>query len=265
MDGDILRGIAANGAELQWIACCPASLEVADEQVHIWRIDLAQPGTILNALENLLAEDEKARAHRFHFARDRKRFTVARAALRQILAGCLGVDSHSVRFSTGPYGKPRLVEENLRFNVSHSGELALVAVARNRELGVDIEELRRMDDAEALADRFFSAPESRKLRTAADSASRIRGFFECWSRKEAFIKAIGEGLSHPLDSFEVSFFPDTVVTLRLDSGDSGKWALRNIDPGPGYCGAIVFERNPDGSADPDIHLWEWQPAFWQSS
>ena len=121
-----------------------------------------------------------------------------------------------------------------------------------------------MDDAEYLADRFFSAPESRKLRTAVDSAARIRGFFECWSRKEAFIKALGEGLSHPLDSFEVSFYPDMAVTLRLGSGDSGKWVLRNIDPGPGYCGAIVFERDACGNDDPDIHLWEWQPGVWQS-
>ena len=240
------------------------SSPVADAHVHIWRIDLEQPDAILGALEDLLAEDEKARARRFRFVRDRRRFTVARAALRQIVAGCLGVDPHSVGFSTGPYGKPRLTEGNLRFNVSHSGGLALVAVARNRELGVDIEELRPMDDAEDLADRFFSAQESRKLRTAVDSAARIRGFFECWSRKEAFIKALGEGLSHPLDSFEVSFYPDTAVTLRLGSGDSGKWVLRNIDPGPGYCGAIVFERDACGSADPEIRLWGWQPTVKQS-
>lgn len=239
----------------------PAPVKVADEHVHVWRIGLIQPDAIFEALEDLLAEDEKARAHRFHFVRDRRRFTVARAALRQILAGCLGVDPHSVEFSTGSYGKPHLVEENLRFNLSHSGGLALVAVARDRELGVDIEELRHMDDAEALANRFFSTQESRKLLMAADSASLMRGFFECWSRKEAFIKALGEGLSHPLDSFEVTFFPDANVDLRLGSGDPGKWTLCNIDPGPGYCGAIVFERNPYGSDGPDIRLWEWQPAI----
>lgn len=240
------------------------SSPVAGEHVHVWRIDLEQPDAILDGLEDLLAEGEKARAQRFRFVRDRRRFTVARAALRQILAGRLGVKPRSIEFSTGAYGKPYLTERTFRFNVSHSGGLALVAVARNRELGVDIEELRPMDDAEELADRFFSASESRKLRAAPDSASRIRGFFECWSRKEAFIKALGEGLSHPLDSFEVSFYPDTAVTLRLGSGDSGKWVLRNIDPGPGYCGAIVFERGPCGSADPDIHLWKWQPGVWQS-
>ena len=239
--------------------------QVGNKQVHVWRIALTQPEAVLHSLEDLLAEDERARAHRFHFDRDRRRFTVARAALRQILAGRLGVNPHSVEFSTGPYGKPHLTEGDLRFNVSHSGGLALIAVARNRELGVDIEELRPMDDAEALADRFFSAQESRKLRMAPDSTSRIRGFFECWSRKEAFIKAIGEGLSHPLDSFEVSFFPDTAVTLQLSSGDAGKWALHNIDPGPGYCGAIVLERDPDGNTEPDICLWEWQPAVFPAS
>jgi 4'-phosphopantetheinyl transferase len=203
----------------------PSPPSLARDSVHVWRIELAQPIAVMNELETLLAEEERQRAGRFHFLRDRRVFVVTKGAARQILAHYLSADPRSLIFDRGAFGKPFLCSGELRFNLSHSGEFALLAVAREREVGVDVEQIREIEDAAMIAEQYFSPGESGKLRAVLDSTLGAAAFFNCWTRKEAFIKAIGEGLSHPLDTFEVTFLPQEKVELRLEGTMAHRWML----------------------------------------
>ncbi|HEX8149146.1 MAG TPA: 4'-phosphopantetheinyl transferase superfamily protein [Pyrinomonadaceae bacterium] len=237
----------------------PRRLSLARDEVHVWLIELAQPDAVVEGLARLLAERERERAGRFHFARDRRAFQVAKGATRQILAWYLNAEPRSLSFSEGAYGKPYLQSCDIRFNLSHSGGLALLAVAREREVGVDVEEVRELEDFAQIAERFFSPAESRKLRGVAGPASAT-AFFNCWTRKEAFIKAVGEGLSHPLDTFEVTFLPGEEVELRCEAPASGRWLLAPLPVPEGYAAALVVERHaPEGSA-PTISRWRWRQS-----
>ncbi len=236
----------------------PHGLRLARRSVHLWRIELRQPAEILAGLATLLDDDERARAGKFRFAADRHSFTVARGALRQILGRYyLELDPRALRFAQGSFGKPFLPGRELRFNLSHSADLAVLAVARRREVGVDVEQIRRLgEDALAIAERFFSATECEKFRAVANSSGAEQAFFTCWTRKEAFIKAIGEGLSHPLDSFDVTFLPEEEVTLRLHghaSGTATGWSLHPLTALCGYAAALVVE----GPA-PVLACWHWR-------
>jgi len=185
---------------------------------------------------------------------------VAKGATRQILARYLGADPRSLTFDRGAFGKPFLRSRELRFNLSHSGEFALLAVARESEVGVDVEEIREIEDAAMIAEQNFSPGESRKLRAVLDSASGPAAFFNCWTRKEAFIKAIGEGLSHPLDTFEVTFLPQEIVELRLEGTTAHRWMLSTLPVSSHYSGALVVERPTAGDAPPEVACWQWQHA-----
>jgi 4'-phosphopantetheinyl transferase len=214
-----------------------------------------------------LSEDERARSARFHFERDRVRFVVARGALRNILGHYLNVPPGSLRFGYGAHGKPSLLPEfvmgssglaagKLEFNVSHSHTLALVAVAQGRALGVDIERLRADASERQLAERFFSAQEVSAL-CALPDAQQPRAFFDCWTRKEAYIKARGEGLSFPLAEFDVSLqpgMPATLLCVRGDALEAGRWSLRTLDVGPGYAAALAVE-----GSDWRLRDWQWEP------
>jgi 4'-phosphopantetheinyl transferase len=199
----------------------------------------------LRAFQPLLAGDERQRAERFAFERDRRRFIVARARLRQLLGERLGVEPESVELTCGPYGKPSLAprpgEPDLRFNLSHCGDVAAYAFTAGREVGIDIEAVRALPDADALAERFFSRRENEAYR-ALDERERPLGFFNCWTRKEAFVKAIGDGLHHRLDSFDVSLAPAQPARILHVGATEGRdcgWALRSFSPAPGLVGAIV--------------------------
>jgi 4'-phosphopantetheinyl transferase len=194
----------------------------------------------------------------FTFAHDRDRFTICRAALGYILAAALDVDPVAIDIVTGPHGKPQLARRDLRFNISHSGSRALIALTQGRALGVDIEEPRPFEDMQAIATRCFSPKEAQRLCALTDPVAVTRAFFECWTRKEAFIKAVGEGLSHPLDTFCVTFFPDEKVELCIGTQTSDRWALVDIDVGPGYTAALVYERRPD-APDCRVIYREWEP------
>jgi 4'-phosphopantetheinyl transferase len=180
-------------------------------------------------LARLLSADEGERAGRFAFERDRRRYVVARARLRQLLGERLGAAPESLRFVYHAHGKPALArcpgQRDLRFNVSHCGEVAAYAFADGREVGVDIEEVRALPDADALAMRFFS-PDERAAYLSLPRQARPRGFFNCWTRKEAFVKALGAGLSQPLDAFDVSRAP-------------GGCSLSSFEPVPGLIGAVA--------------------------
>ena len=219
----------------------PPDLGLGAGEVQVWRSALTAVASVRSRLRATLAEDERARADRFVFDIHRDRFVVARAFLRAVLGRLLGVPPEEVRLSYEPAGKPRT--EGLRFNLSHSGNLALLAVARDREIGVDVEELRQVTDASLLAERFFAPGETAVLRTL-DRAERDAAFLRCWTLKEAYVKAVGAGLSIPLDRFEVGYVPAVPEpALRfLDEGaEAARWVLRALDPGPGYVGALAAE------------------------
>jgi 4'-phosphopantetheinyl transferase len=195
-----------------------------------------------------LSDGERLRAGRFVFERDRRRFVVGRARLRHLLASRLGVQPDAVELDYGPRGKPRLsrrfADSKLRFNVSHSEDFAVYAFSSDREIGVDVEIVRELRDADEIASRFFSLRENQAYQ-ALDSLDKPLGFFNCWTRKEAFIKALGDGLYHPLDRFDVSLAPgESASILRVDDmpGEQCGWTLHSFMPGPGLAGAVVVRQ-----------------------
>jgi 4'-phosphopantetheinyl transferase len=215
--------------------------------VVVTRLDL-RPAAV-RALAVWLSDAERIRARRFAFDRDRRRFVVTRARLRQLLGVRLDVRPESVDLVYGERGKPALARgyagSDLRFNVSHSDDVAVYAFSSGREIGIDVEAVRVIRDADDIAARFFSRCEYESY-LALDARHRPLGFFNCWTRKEAFIKALGDGLYHPLDSFDVSLAPgEPAEILRIGHipGDHCGWRLRSFSPFPGYVGAVVIE-NP---------------------
>lgn len=221
----------------------PARIGMHAIETVVASLDVAPQ--ILRELEEILSASERMRAARFLRAMDRDRFIVGRARLRQLLAARLGLRPDSIEFSYGSHGKPALAASlatsGLHFNLSHSEGLAVYAFAAGHEVGVDVEAVRPLPDADAIAARFFSPSEVEAYLSLAAS-DRPLGFFNCWTRKEAFIKAIGEGLSHPLDRFDVSLVPGEPATLlRVDDvpGERCGWALHAFSPAPGFVAAVA--------------------------
>jgi 4'-phosphopantetheinyl transferase len=225
-------------------------------EVVVTRLDVGSDS--VHTLGALLSAGERQRASRSAFDRDRRRFIVARARLRQLLGARLGVRPDSVEMVYGERGKPALArafaDSGLRFNVSHSDEVAVYAFAAGREIGVDVEIVRVVPDADIIAARMFSRRESEAYRTL-DPRDKPLGFFSCWTRKEAFIKALGDGLYHRLGCFDVSLAPyEPARILRVDStpGDRCGWTLHSFMPGPGLIGAVVVQRMAHASGkDPE--------------
>lgn len=235
----------------------PAILRLASNDVHIWRASLDQPLSLIQQLRQSCAADELSRAKRFHFEKDRRRFLVARAGLRHILSYYTKTPAGELGFGYSEYGKPCLTFPaglELRFNLSHSGDFGLYAVTWGREIGIDIEQIRPMADIEQIARRFFSARENMALQ-AIPEPQKETAFFNCWTRKEAYIKAIGEGLSRPLDSFDVSFAPGepaALLTIRDAPQDISRWSLHGLVPAPGYAAALVVEGRKQR-----LTCWQW--------
>jgi 4'-phosphopantetheinyl transferase len=212
-------------------------------------------------LRGTLSPDEIERADRFNFQRDREHFIVARGALRAILGSYLCSDPASLRFGYTHYGKPYLMNDSLdpdfRFNVSHSNSLGLVCITRGREIGVDVEWIREGISREGIAERFFSAAEVKALRELPERL-QDQAFFNCWTRKEAFVKAKGEGLSIPLNEFVVSLAPNEPAVLLSVIGlaqETSRWIFHQLFPGDGYVAVVAVE---DGNS-PRPQCWEWQP------
>ena len=237
----------------------PGRLSLAGADVHVWRAWLDPPADRVEALAVSLSADEWKRADRLAFAHLRRRYVVGRGVLRAILGRYTGAAPARLRFRYAPGGKPALDDQpggaDFRFNISHSNELLLCAVALDREVGVDVEWTGRpLPDAEQIAQSFFSAAERAALR-AVPAHLKTVAFFNCWTRKEAYIKARGDGLSLPLDSFDVSLAPGAPVALtgsRRGARDPERWQLRAFEAAPGYCAALVVEGRPGR-----ISFWEF--------
>jgi 4'-phosphopantetheinyl transferase len=217
-------------------------------RVDVWRVRLDEPAkTDFEA--SVLSPDEIARANRFHFENDRIHFTRCRSALRSVLAGYLAIPAVEIRFDYLATGKPRLAAEQnpraLQFNVSHSANMALIAVGSERRLGVDIEKTRSEVDTAALAERFFSLRERAGLRVLPDHL-RVAGFYACWTRKEAFLKATGDGLSFPLADFSVTTHPDLDPELEEIRGNTDarkQWLLADLGGVDGYRATVASEHS----------------------
>ena len=232
------------------------SFRLSPGEVHIWKAGLTQPAPVLERCRGLLSSEELTRAARFYFEKDRDHFIVAHGMLRDVLGRYLGVAPGDLRFSTGSHGKPALAEPTplCDFNLSHSGELALLAVTQGQIVGVDVERHREGFGGQEIAERFFSLAESGKL-FALPEEQRLEGFFKCWTRKEAYIKAQGQGLSIPLSSFDVAFTPSEEPALLRVAGhpeEATRWSLYNLEPGEGYEGAVMVE-----GRDHTIQCFHW--------
>lgn len=225
----------------------PGALALPPDEVHLWRIDLDRVAVAEARWQHILSGEELARAKRFRFSRDRQNFSATRALLRIILGRYVDSNPETIVFRYSQENKPSLElgpgASPVEFNVSHSGSRALLAFARGREVGVDIELVRSNFDYESLARHFFSPAEQKEL-AAIEPPEKCRGFFRCWTRKEAYIKANGAGLSLPLDGFDVSLKmgeKNALLATRPDGGESARWSLREIEAGDGYEGALCVQ------------------------
>jgi 4'-phosphopantetheinyl transferase len=242
-----------------------AGLALGPGEIHVWAIRLDPEPAEVERLGRCLAADEWERAHRFRFDKHRRQYVVGRGALRTLLAGYLRgrglqLRPEAVRFRYGPRGKPFLEPPQdaggLEFNLSNSDELALAAFVLGREIGVDVEFLRPMPDCEQISERFFSASERQVLREIP-GPRKEETFFNCWTRKEAYLKAVGEGLAAPLDSFDVTLAPDDpprMLTLEGDAARAARWFFHHLVPAESYVGAVAIE----GGAW-EVKTWTFTP------
>lgn len=231
----------------------PSELTLKEGEVHIWRAPLRLDAVVLDRVRSSLSADEGSRANRFVFAGDRDSFVAARGILRELLGSYTGTAPTELKFDYGPQGKPALGPDcpPIRFNLSHSHGLAVYAFVRERQLGIDLELIRPEFAGDEIAERYFSPAELAELR-ALPREARAEGFFLCWTRKEAYVKARGEGLQIPLTSFDVSLTPGKEEELR--SEDAPCWQLHSFEPGAQYVGALVVE-----GRGLHLHYWDWTP------
>jgi len=242
--------------------CCPPRpLALPEGEVHVWRAALNMAAIDLEGVQATLSSDERARASRFRFAKDHRHFVAARGTLRTILARYIDRAPSQIEFCYSQSGKPELAPgcdaKALRFNLSHSQGLALYAITRDHEIGVDLEGVRADFAWEEIASRYFAPGEVEALQLVPAS-SRAEAFFNCWTRKEALVKARGEGLSLPLDQFEVSLAPGEPARLLRTTGDPQEaehWSICGLQPAAGYVAAVALR-----SSRCELKLWEL-PGF----
>lgn len=235
----------------------PTHPKLSRNDVHIWWAMLDQTLPRVEQMTEILSQAERVRAGRFHFERDRRRFIIGRGTLRMLLSLYLDMEPDQLKFNYGAYGKPYLGQagdSGMKFNLAHSHELAVYAFALGREMGVDIEYVRHIPDIEQIAASFFSQRENAVLKSLPKDQKRD-AFYNCWTRKEAYIKAIGEGLSHPLDQFDVSLTPGESAHLLKVAGDpeeASRWQLKALTPAPGYAAALAVEGHGWR-----LQAWQW--------
>jgi 4'-phosphopantetheinyl transferase len=235
----------------------PLDLVLQPGEVHVWRAFLDNYASQLAGLRASLSEDERTRAGRFHFERDQVHFTAGRGILRRIIARYLRQEPAKLRFEYGSNGKPFLAvplgRQPLPFNLSHSHGVALFALACDQELGVDLEQVRPIDDAEQIAKSYYTPREHALLRELSGSR-KAEAFFKCWTRKEAYLKATGAGISESLDKVEVSLVegePARVLSIAGDVKAASAWQLEELVPAPGFVGAVAWQGPPL-----PVRLWQ---------
>lgn len=221
--------------------------ELAANEVHIWTMPTQAAEAALNELERILCEDERERASRFHFRHLRDSFVITHGVLRSVLAGYLDLPAQEISFALGARGKPAVSHiSQLQFNLTHSDTMAAIAVLTDCEVGLDLERLRPIEDMEEIARRYFCAEEAAEI-LELPAVERDRAFFRCWTRKEAYIKAIGDGLSCPLDSFQVAIEADAQPRLVHIAGDraaAAAWTLHDLPLAPEYIAAVAYRDRP---------------------
>ena len=233
----------------EYVFGTPLEPKLDSEQVHVFTIDLGANADAVPYFRSLLSVDEGQRADKFRFENGRNEYTITRGVLRTLLGFYLDAEPGRPRFRYSDHGKPSLdgeFQERLEFNVSHSGGMAIVAIAHQRRIGVDIERVQLDFEHERIAERFFSEHERVQLSGVAKQDLPI-AFFRCWTRKEAFIKALGEGLSHPLSQFDVELRADQPVRLvgtRPDPIEASMWNLLDVPVPPLYVAALAMEDVP---------------------
>ena len=239
------------------------SIALQHDEVHVWLADLNQSEFPAREIDRILSEEERERAARFYVQRDRNHFAVGRAMLRSILGRYLNADPRHLQFSRGPHGKPVLATERgadaLCFNIAHSHDVALCAVARGRDIGVDVERVREDVDVDLIAERFFSQREIAALRLLPPE-TRLKAFFTCWVRKEAYVKARGDGLAMGLDSFSVSFSPGEPPALLDVEGhpeEALAWSLTELDVAPSFAAALAVR-----AGEFRVKRWEFTAHQW---
>lgn len=224
----------------------PTDLTLSSNDVHVWRADLDLPTWQIERLAQTFSADEHLRADKFYFERDRRHFIAGRGLLRVILGRYLDLEPTQLQFSYGARGKPALAigtGRKLCFNLSHSNGLVLYAVTRDRDLGIDLEHIRPLPEAEQLARRFFSAREYAVI-SSLPFDQKQEAFFKGWTRKEAYLKASGDGLAQPLERVEVSLAPSEPAKLYSIKGDASaaaRWFLQDLTPALGYVAALAVE------------------------
>ena len=234
-------------------------LELSENEVHVWRASLQVSNHEYSMMQRVLSDNEHAHALRFAFEKDRRRWVIAHGVLRRLLSRYLLVETGYIQFSSNPYGKPAVSSpprgERLHFNMAHSVDLALYAFSYNQPVGIDVEYMREDVEFEPLARSYFSAREYATLQTLPTQLQQ-EAFFLCWTRKEAYLKAKGKGLSIPLTTFDVSLIPGEPAALLSSQEDvnaPGRWLLFDLAPGVNYAGALAVD-----GVGKKISCWDWQ-------
>jgi 4'-phosphopantetheinyl transferase len=239
------------------------SIALHRDEVHVWLADLNHPGFSAAEIDHILSQEEQERAARFYRQRDRSRFAAGRVMLRSILGRYLNTDARHLQFSRGPHGKPTLATaggaDALCFNIAHSHDVAICAVARGRDIGVDVERVRADVDVDLIAERFFSQREIAAL-LSLPPERKLTAFFTCWVRKEAYVKATGDGLAMDLGSFSVSFLPGEPAALLDVEGhpeEARAWSLTELDLATSFAAALAVR-----AGECRVSCWDFTAHQW---
>ncbi|QDG52578.1 4'-phosphopantetheinyl transferase superfamily protein [Persicimonas caeni] len=218
----------------------PDALELQPNTVDVWRLSLEQPAPLVARAAELLTDDEAARAARFRFERDRISYTLTRSQLRRLLGAYLDKTPCEIDFVNGNHGKPAVADTSVEFNVSHSGTYSLLAFCQDRPVGVDLEQIRPRKSLALVAEHHFAPGECETVMAPDTDRERLVRFYRCWTRKEAFMKATGQGLALGLKTFEVSVDDDPRL-LWVEDGEPEAWQLSDLQIAAGYAGALCVD------------------------
>lgn len=255
-DLDYLSMLNINQTSTLWTTTAPEKIILATNQLHVWQSDINITKIQAGRIYSILSKKEKARASRFKFEEHRLKFIAARATLRKILSHYLSIDPNAISFTENKYGKPGLKDEinksSIFFNISHSHNMALFAISNEENIGIDIEAVNRKIDFDEISKRFFSDRENEHIQALPISQKSI-DFYKIWTAKEAFIKAIGQGLSFPLKEFEISLNNNTISLASIygDPNKASTWNLFKYDVPDEYESSIAIQ-----AERPDITSWK---------